>query len=770
MIGGAKYDFYQVHWHTPSENSIDGKLFALEAHFVHQLADDALHGTYHRLAVIGLLYELDATCNTFLDKFWGSFPNTTGSAQYTGTNFDLNQKLTDELAKGYYHWYGSLTTPPCTEGVSWNLLKTTEKVCQRQVDALKTALGNTQSGINFNNRVTQPLNHRVVAEMKPGVSPATASNTMPLTTNAKWVYANKGETSANATAQTSTWGGLCVSGKEQSPINVVTASVKRATSKDMQKITTYFNTTVSYVKNTGHGFQLFETSPQKHVMDTNGVVSPDSLTASAKGYSMIGGAKFNFYQTHWHTPSENTVDGKSFAMEAHFVHQLDDTALHGTYHRLAVIGLLYDLGTDSECNTFLDKFWGTFPNNSGTVAFTGTNFDLNTKLTDELANGYWHWYGSLTTPPCTEGVSWNLLRTPEKVCQRQVDTLKTALGFTQHGIMFNNRVTMPLNHRIVTETGPLTEAEKVTKALKPIKVCELNIIYIQQMTAQFLEVASSIHASENREKVKKTMKLFDKNLYDLINGNSDKGIAATTYPQVVEKLDETKKYWTAYKSLLESNVNTVGSSSSAVLAEVHTQSQNLKKKAEALLGKYVAIASLSAIAEPPVLAYAKLQVQYLETIFADVLFLSLNVEKDYYLKALVEAEASIIDIEHSLVYGNPIAGVPDLTQKCLLLIMYNVEKMMKSFKDDLKTIQDAGAVTRTVLLRFAETAIALEHEMQAALEQFEHYEDNCDAVTIVDKKRMVEFDLRNQQAAHANAADYSHIFAVCQWQDYCVRR
>ncbi|CAE8707220.1 unnamed protein product [Polarella glacialis] len=72
--------------------------------------------------------------------------------------------LTDRLSSGYYHWYGSLTTPPCTEGVSWNLLKVPEKVCQRQVDALRRALSTTQDGVSFSNRVVQPLNHRVVSE------------------------------------------------------------------------------------------------------------------------------------------------------------------------------------------------------------------------------------------------------------------------------------------------------------------------------------------------------------------------------------------------------------------------------------------------------------------------------------------------------------------------------------------------------------------------------------------------------------------------------
>jgi hypothetical protein len=90
------------------------------------------------------------------------FPTNKGHAEYTGAALDFNAKLAASLAEGYYHWFGSLTTPPCTEGVSWNLLKARQTVCPRQVDALKAALGATQHGIEFNNRVPQPLNHRVV--------------------------------------------------------------------------------------------------------------------------------------------------------------------------------------------------------------------------------------------------------------------------------------------------------------------------------------------------------------------------------------------------------------------------------------------------------------------------------------------------------------------------------------------------------------------------------------------------------------------------------
>merc|ERR1719272_2550545 len=246
-----------------------------------------------------------------------------------------------------------------------------------------------------------------------------------------WVYAPEGATGADAAAQKATWGGICVTGTEQSPIDVVTKSAVHTT---LPNIETHFTATLDYVKNSGHGFQLFETKPSTSKFNSTSGAGDVDATGTPKGHSMIGGQKYNFYQVHWHTPSENTIDGKSFALEAHFVHQFADSALVGTYHRLAVIGLMYELG---ECNKFLDMFWSQIPTMKGSADYTGAFPDLNQKLTAELAEGYYHWYGSLTTPPCTEGVSWNLLKVHETVCERQVKKLQVALGNTQHGLKFN---------------------------------------------------------------------------------------------------------------------------------------------------------------------------------------------------------------------------------------------------------------------------------------------------------------------------------------------
>ena len=71
-------------------------------------------------------------------------------------------------------WSGSLTTPPCSEGVAWNLLKRTSHVCQRQLDRLRTSLGALQEGVDVNNRVVQPTNGRIVSQTTPAATAADA--------------------------------------------------------------------------------------------------------------------------------------------------------------------------------------------------------------------------------------------------------------------------------------------------------------------------------------------------------------------------------------------------------------------------------------------------------------------------------------------------------------------------------------------------------------------------------------------------------------------
>ena len=83
------------------------------------------------LAVVALRYRLSEECNPKLASFWDSFPNTEGDAESDVPAVPLGALLSPALlAGGYYRWDGSLTTPPCTEGVRWFLLKQEETVCE----------------------------------------------------------------------------------------------------------------------------------------------------------------------------------------------------------------------------------------------------------------------------------------------------------------------------------------------------------------------------------------------------------------------------------------------------------------------------------------------------------------------------------------------------------------------------------------------------------------------------------------------------------------
>ena len=108
-----------------------------------------------------------------------------------------------------------------------------------------------------------------------------------------WIYAEAWEKESSAEAQDRTWGGLCKTGHEQSPVNVVTSKARVADAP--LSLETSFSATLEYVKNTGHGVQLFETSPNTHVRDAFGEVDV-MVDGQPKGHSMINGAKYNFYQ------------------------------------------------------------------------------------------------------------------------------------------------------------------------------------------------------------------------------------------------------------------------------------------------------------------------------------------------------------------------------------------------------------------------------------------------------------------------------------------
>ena len=171
----------------------------------------------------------------------------------------------------------------------------------------------------------------------------------------------------------------------------------------------------------------------------------------------IRGQKFSFLQVHWHTPSEHTINGNYYTMEAHFVFQENKT------ERLAVLAVLYQTRPYQSCNLQLDSFWNQVPayNHTGMVsAQLAVAYPLQSIVESLLGGGYYWYDGSLTTPPYTEGVQWIVFKSHFPICEDQVNTLKRYLSASQRNTRLyadletNNRPVQPLNLRVVSMTPP----------------------------------------------------------------------------------------------------------------------------------------------------------------------------------------------------------------------------------------------------------------------------------------------------------------------------
>ncbi len=143
-IDGVAYDLLQFHFHRPSEEKIDGKPMAMVVHFVHKNAEG-------KLAVLGVLLK-EGNENPGIKTLWANMPMEEGpEVAPEGVSFNPANLLPREF--DFYSYEGSLTTPPCTEGVRFFILKSTVNVAKEQVAAFP---------FKRNARPTQELNGREI--------------------------------------------------------------------------------------------------------------------------------------------------------------------------------------------------------------------------------------------------------------------------------------------------------------------------------------------------------------------------------------------------------------------------------------------------------------------------------------------------------------------------------------------------------------------------------------------------------------------------------
>jgi len=146
-VGDRTYALVQFHFHAPSEHTVDGEHFPMEMHFVHQGQDGAL-------AVVGVLIEEGAQ-NPGIAPLWAQLAEAPGTETTVQMPADFADHVFAGEATGIYHYDGSLTTPPCSEGVQWYVRKTPTRLSKDQIAAF-TAI------YDHNNRPVQPLNDRTL--------------------------------------------------------------------------------------------------------------------------------------------------------------------------------------------------------------------------------------------------------------------------------------------------------------------------------------------------------------------------------------------------------------------------------------------------------------------------------------------------------------------------------------------------------------------------------------------------------------------------------
>jgi carbonic anhydrase len=145
-VGEEKFVLLQYHFHSPGEHHVDGRPYPAEMHLVHKAADG-------RLAVIGVLFE-EGAANPALDPIWANLPTSKGEESHLAhLKVDVDDLL--PVSRASYRYTGSLTTPPCSEDVTWIVMSTPVTMSAEQVARLRSTLAG-------NNRPVQPLNRRAL--------------------------------------------------------------------------------------------------------------------------------------------------------------------------------------------------------------------------------------------------------------------------------------------------------------------------------------------------------------------------------------------------------------------------------------------------------------------------------------------------------------------------------------------------------------------------------------------------------------------------------
>ena len=252
---------------------------------------------------------------------------------------------------------------------------------------------------------------------------------------------------ADYTTNGADWPDLCQTGEEQSPIDLVTDGATLNADLDLE-LTGYFNFPTSIDP---------EADPTYTAVVPDGPARESSFLKKAFSADAADDEFFTFRQFHLHAPSEHTVNGHLLDAEVHFVHtnlgsgDVDpDTGARTNETYGSVIGIFFDREVGgSEENAFLNSLFAAVES-QGTA--DPLDVDVLSFLAANLDVSFWSYPGSFTTPPCTEGIRWNVMTQVQSISEEQLTLLQSRLP--EQG---NNRITLPLHARVLEVSGAISE-------------------------------------------------------------------------------------------------------------------------------------------------------------------------------------------------------------------------------------------------------------------------------------------------------------------------
>jgi carbonic anhydrase len=235
---------------------------------------------------------------------------------------------------------------------------------------------------------TGPYDLQVATRSPAGTGPAVRS-AVPPTTGARkgdearvaWTY--EGGTGPQAWGALRPEFSLCGKGQRQSPIDI-----QGGLAEDLEPVRFDYQASRFAVVENGHTVQVD--------------VAPGNAIE-------VGGRRFELQQFHFHRPAEERIDGRAFEMSLHLVHK-------DAQGRLAVVALLFDRGPPQPV---VQQVWNNLPLERHEPVAARVALDLQALLPAD--RGYYTYMGSLTTPPCSEGVQWVVMRHPVTLAPEQID-------------------------------------------------------------------------------------------------------------------------------------------------------------------------------------------------------------------------------------------------------------------------------------------------------------------------------------------------------------